>query len=204
MEESFFPYGKKEITWLAARDPVLGAFIESRGFIKRRMHPDAFSGLLHAVTGQQLSGKAHANIWKRFIASNPGLNPAELADKQLREIKACGISQSKAICVLELAGKVASGALRLESLGSLPDEEIAAILGGIRGIGPWTIEMLLIFSYGKQDVLSFGDLALKNGMARLYGLEKITKEIFSEKRRLYSPYGTIAAFYLWERAALPS
>lgn len=200
MEERFFSYGEKEINWLAARDPVLGEFIARTGMIKRRLHPNAFTGLLHAITGQQLSSKAHASIWKRFLAANPGLDPAALAGKHPDEIKSCGISASKAVCVVELAAKVANGELPLERLGELPEDEIASKLGAIRGIGPWTIEMLLIFSYAKKNVLSFGDLALKKGMCNLYSLDSITREVFAEKQRLYAPYGTIAAFYLWECA----
>ena len=87
----------------------------------------------------------------------------------------------------------------------MTDEEVIKELSSLKGIGVWTAEMLLMFSLGRRDVLSFGDFGIRRGLCRIHGLaeEELTKEKFEEYRRLYSPYGTVASLYLWAAGNSP-
>ena len=93
-----------------------------------------------------------------------------------------------------------SGEFDIAELKSLPDNEVIKRLITLRGVGVWTAEMLLIFSLERSDVLSFGDFGIRRGICRLHGHETLDKETFENYRRLYSPYGTVASFYLWYAA----
>lgn len=200
--EKFFRYGKRETEWLCSRDHILGKFITQKGMIKRRVHDDPFAGLLHTITGQQLSGAAHRSIWERFISAYPSLDPREISDASIENLRRCGLSLAKIGCIREVAAKVAGGSLPLAKMRSWEEGKIAASLLPIKGIGLWTVEMLQIFTFQKKNVLSFGDLALKKGLMKLYGHTKITREIFALYSELYAPYASIAAFYLWEAAGM--
>ena len=79
----------------------------------------------------------------------------------------------------------------------MPDDEVIGLLSSLPGIGVWTAEMLLIFSLGRMDVLSYGDLAIRRGLCKLYGHKTLTKEQFARYKKRYSPYGSIASLYLW-------
>lgn len=199
-QNSFFDYGTAETGWLQSRDPVLGEYMAIKGFIKRRVHGDPFLGLVNAVIGQQLSSKAHEAIWQRFLDRyRARLQQGSVFS--VEELRECGISRVKAQCISVLGQMRARGELDLEGMRSRPEEEIFSELIRIRGIGAWTVEMVLLFSFQKKNVFSFGDLGLKKGIARLYGHEKVTQKIFEALREIYSPYGSVASLYLWEAAA---
>jgi DNA-3-methyladenine glycosylase II len=92
---------------------------------------------------------------------------------------------------------MASSALNLSELSTLSDGEVIRKLTGLRGIGLWTAEMMLILCMERPDVLSWGDLAIRRGMSELYGLENLTKSQFEAYRKIYSPFGSVASLYLW-------
>lgn len=93
------------------------------------------------------------------------------------------------------------GRLRAEELAGLPDEEAIRRLDALPGIGRWTAEMLLIFSFGRPDILSFDDLGIRRGLTRLHGIDRFPPDVRARYRALYSPYGTTASFYLWRIAS---
>nr|MCU0538679.1 DNA-3-methyladenine glycosylase 2 family protein [Desulfobacterales bacterium] len=93
------------------------------------------------------------------------------------------------------------GDLDLAELGRLPDEGVIRKLSALPGIGVWTAEMLLIFSLCRPDVVSWGDLAIRRGMMRLYGLKELSRPRFDRFRKRYSPYGSVASLYLWAVSA---
>ena len=102
--------------------------------------------------------------------------------------------------VKDFAAKVASGEFDIDALSGLPDAEVIAALSSLKGIGTWTAEMLLLFSLGRPDVLSFGDFGIQRGMRMVYRHRKITKQLFEKYRRRLSPYGSVASLYFWEVA----
>lgn len=106
------------------------------------------------------------------------------------------------ILIRRLAEAVLSGGLDLEAMRHVPDEEVIRRLARLDGIGVWTAEMLLIFSLCRPDVLSWGDLGIRRGMALLYGDRELTRERFERRRKRYAPYGSAASFYLWALAGV--
>ena len=179
---SFFPIEEADLALLSSRDPKLAKAIACFGPLKREVHPGAFRGLLRAISGQQISGAA--------IAQAPE-----------DALRSCGLSARKASYAQSAARLFASGELCEEALAAMPEAELRPLLTALPGVGPWTVDMLLIFSQQRKDVLSKGDLGIQRGLRMLHGREAISPEFFEECRALYSPLGSIASFYLWEIAS---
>jgi len=167
-------------------------------FYERETDEDLFRSLMNNIVGQQISMKAQETVWKRFLAHFQSITPETIAKASLEEIQSLGVSFRKAGYLKGTAEMIERKELDLEKLYNQSDEAVIKELVRLPGIGPWTAEMLLIFTMGRKDVLSFGDLAIKKGLMMLYGHETITKEIFEEYRQRFSPYGTLASLYLWE------
>lgn len=200
-ESGVFNYSREQTGWLCRRDPVLAAEIRRIGAIRRRVYPDAFQALLWAIVGQQISAQAQASIWSRFIAKF-GLPEAEkLAQTDATLMRDCGLSSRKADYIIAIAKAFASGRLSHAGLAGMTDKEMAAALRSLPGVGPWTVEMLLIFTFQRPDILSYGDLAIRRGICRLYKYPELTKPLFESLRERYSPQGTLASLYLWKVAA---
>ena len=192
----YFPYGNEEIAYLAQKDAKLGWAISRIGLIQRPVEPNLFEAVVSSIAGQQISGKALATIWGRIQKRFVPLTPETLAAAPW---KSCSSAHAPAQGQLHqgMAQAVLQGELALDSLQVLPDAEVQNQLTRLKGIGPWTAEMLLIFSLERQDVVSFGDLAIQRGMRMLYRHRKITPKLFDKYRRRYSPYGSVASLYLW-------
>ena len=197
-EVPYFSYGNKEISHLTTQDAVLGEAIARIGHISREVEPNLFIALIQSVISQQISTKAAATVYNRFAAHCGVVTPATVASLSQEEIAQCGMSGRKSGYVLGIAHAICSEELDLNSLSSLHDDDIIQTLCKLSGVGPWTAEMMLIFSLSRPDVVSFLDLGIRKGMMRLYGLDVLSKEQFMEHRMRYSPYGTIASLYLWE------
>lgn len=116
-------------------------------------------------------------------------------------MRQCGISQRKISYIKAAAHAILSGELVPDALRTMDDESVIRQLVQLPGIGRWSAEMTLIFTLGREDVLSYGDFGIRRGIMRLHQLEALSKADFMHFRELYSPYGTIASFYLWEIAA---
>jgi DNA-3-methyladenine glycosylase II len=158
---------------------------------------DYFSDLCETIIQQQLSGAAGDTIWNRFLKLFPRLTPANLLAKSDKDIRAVGISWSKVSYLKNLA-KYAKK-FDLTELRTMPDKEIITQLTKIKGIGPWTAEMFLMFTLGREDVFSFGDLGLRNAIKKLYKFKKDPSRKQMEKIvRKWTPYRTHAARILWK------
>jgi 3-methyladenine DNA glycosylase/8-oxoguanine DNA glycosylase len=192
-----FQYGKAEIDHLKSRDKKLGRAIERIGMIERRVIPDLFKALVHSVVAQQVSSKAAATVWGRLCGKLLELTPRKVASTDVSDIQKCGLSMRKARCIKGIGEAALRGDLDLSELRELPDEEVIEKLSSLPGIGVWTAEMLLIFSLGRPDVVSWGDSAIQRGMLNLYGLKELSKEQFDRFRKRYSPCGSVASLYLW-------
>ena len=196
-----FSYGRTETEYLAARDPVLGAAIARIGQIERAVMPDLFEALLFNIAGQQISSKALETVWARLREAVGTVTPAQITAAGEERLRACGLSGRKAGYMLGAAQAAVSGAVDFTGLADKPDEQVVRELTALSGVGRWTAEMLLIFSLCRPDVLSYDDFGIRKGLCRLHGLETIPRAAFAAYRARYSPYGTVAAFYLWEIAA---
>jgi len=199
-----FAYGRGEIAHLKDHDPLLGAVIDRFGWIEREVMPEVFTALMHSLVSQQISNAAAATVWRRLGARVGDLTPAQIAQTPRADLQACGLSRRKAEWIQHLGQQVARGALDLSALAAHPDEAVIETLTALPGVGVWTAEMLLIFALGRPDVVSWGDQAIRRGMQRLYGLDRLNKAQFLACRERYRPYGTVASFYLWALAGEPS
>ena len=188
----------QELDHLSRQDPLLGEAIRRIGLPQRELVPGLFPGLVFAVLNQQISMKAAQTIWNRFLERFGEITPQALAASTPQEIQKLGITMRKAQNLHNIACRIAAGQLDLERLEALDDQALVRELSALPGIGVWTAEMLMIFSMGRRDILSWGDLGIRRGIMMLHGLESLSREEFEGYRRLYSPCGTTASFYLWE------
>jgi DNA-3-methyladenine glycosylase II len=192
----YFIYGETEIAHLKKRDKKLGAAIDAIGPIRREITPDLFQALVYSIVAQQIASKAARTVRAR-LGERIGLTPALLAAVPAEHIQQCGMSLRKAGYIKGIADAVRGGELDLAALAHLPDREVVARLAALNGIGVWTAEMLLLFCLRRPDVVSWGDLAIRRGMMRLYNLRDLNREQFERRRKRYAPYGSVASLYLW-------
>jgi 3-methyladenine DNA glycosylase/8-oxoguanine DNA glycosylase len=172
--------------------------IDRYGVIEREINKDVFSALIGSIISQQISGKAADTVESRLLSLCGEVTPARICNTDISAIQQCGMSMRKAQYIKGVAEAVYSGTVNPSALVNMSDEDVIGLLSELPGIGVWTAEMLLIFSLGRMNVLSYGDLAIRRGLCKLYGHKAITKEQFARYKKRYSPYGSIASLYLWQ------
>ncbi|WP_193086838.1 DNA-3-methyladenine glycosylase [Advenella sp. FME57] len=193
-----FQYGDTEIEWLSKRDKRLAQAIERIGLIERNTLPDLFAALIRCIIDQQISTAAARTVNARLLQVCGGQMSAEaLLAAGAENLQRCGTSMRKVQYMLGVAEAVQSGELDLPAIAAMDDAQVIQTLTSLKGIGIWTAEMLMIFSLGRPDVLSWGDLAIQRGIMRLYNHKTLPRERFERYRRRYSPYGSTASLYLW-------
>jgi DNA-3-methyladenine glycosylase II len=196
---------RKAIDALRTADPVMERLIEEhddlvKRDLKRDRPGDAYGALLRSIVGQQLSTKAASTIYGRMLELFGGHapTPKQLLKADPDKIRAAGLSRPKITYLRDLAQHVEEGTLELERLPELPDEEVAAQLTAIKGLGQWTADMFLMFHLGRPDVLPVGDQGIRRAVKVEYRLRK-----FPDPKRLekigkpWRPYRTLACLYLW-------
>ncbi len=194
----FFEYGDEEIAYLKSRDKDLAKAIDAVGRVYREMEEgDLFEGIVHNIIGQQVSSAAQATVWARMRQNLGAITPETVSAASVEQLQSCGTTFKKAGCIKGFADKVVSDVFDIEAVEHMEDAEAIAALSTLDGIGTWTAEMLLLFSLGRPDILSFGDLAIHRGMRMVYHHRKVTRQMFERYRRRYSPYGSVASLYLW-------
>jgi len=191
-----FKYGETEISHLRKKDKKLGAVIDHVGILTRPVNTDVFASLVESIISQQISAKAANTVCKRLYDMCE-MRVERLARLTIEEVQSCGMSMRKAEYVKGIADVAISKTVDFDALTKMSDDEIIKSLTAIKGIGIWTVEMLLIFSLMRPDVVSFGDLAIRRGMMRLYNLKELSKDRFERYAKRYSPYGSVASLYLW-------
>lgn len=198
VKTKYFDYGVKEVEFLSSSDPVLGSAIARLGRVERVVIPNVFAALVYAVVGQLVSVRSASTIWGRMQDRFGDISPGNLSCVSADDIQRCGMTMKKAVCISELAANVCYGKIRLDDLRDLSDAEVIHRLTRIRGVGLWTAEMLLLNGMERPDVVSWGDVAIRRGMEKLYGFPKLTRKQFELCRSRYSPYGSVASIYLWK------
>ena len=190
---------------LKKSDRVLAGIIKKVGpcrLKKAQGTGSYFEALCEAIVYQQLNGKAAATIFGRFKAIyGDGLfpKPRQILKTTDAKLRAAGLSGQKLSYLKDLAFKVEEGTLDLDTVDSLPDEAVVERLTAVKGIGPWTAEMFLMFRLGRPDVLPVGDYGFRTGVKKAYGL----KELPSEKKLLalsepWRPHRSAATWYFWQ------
>lgn len=191
---------------LAAADPVMGAIVAAQGPLdpaqRSRGRPgDSYGALVRSITGQQLSVKAAHTIYLRVCDLYGGRTPtpAELIETAPEQLRAAGLSYSKAAHLSDLAQRVQSGELDLEHLDDLDDRATAEMLVAVKGIGQWTADVFMMFHLGRPDILPVGDLGIRKAAETNYGLRKLpSPDRLRRLARPWRPYRTLACVYLWE------
>ena len=193
--------------YLSRVDPVMGRLIRSVGpfTLMSRNRRTPFESLARAIAYQQLHDKAAESILKRFIALSPRRRfpkADELLAMKSTVIRKAGFSQPKVAALRDLAAKTLDGTVPTNRvIRSLDDDAIVERLIAVRGIGRWTVEMLLIFQLGRPDVLPVDDFGVRNGFRIVYGLREMPRpsEVLRYGER-WKPYRTAASWYLWRAA----
>lgn len=205
------------IAHLKAKDAKLGALIDRAGEFTLRLSPapSPFESLLESILYQQLHGKAAATIHRRmreyFGGDDP--KPQLLLDTPDEPLRAAGVSGNKIKALRDLATKTLDGTVPSHAvIGKMSDAEIVERLTAVRGIGPWTVEMLLIFRMGRPDVLPVTDYGVRKGYAltfqrlpkaRAIEASDLPKPDVVFKRGLrWAPYRSVASWYLWRACDL--
>jgi DNA-3-methyladenine glycosylase II len=183
---------------LSEKDPILGKFIEIIGELELGKRENHFRSLVSSIIGQQLSAKAAATIFGRFVDLTKGdITPVKVLSLSDEELRGIGISFAKIKYIKDLSQKVLDKEVDLEILDELTNEDVIAALTSVKGIGKWTAEMFLIFSLGRENVLSLLDVGLQRGAKWLYDA-KDEEKILEMKGANWDPYHSIASLYLWE------
>jgi DNA-3-methyladenine glycosylase II len=184
-------------------DPALGRFIESVGRIKHKPRRlTCFESLVRAITNQQLSGRAAETIFGRFRALFRDCDfpsPTQVFATDTETLRRVGLSRPKAAYIRDLASRMVSDSIpELEECDRLSDDEILSRLTAIKGVGRWTVEMLLIFNLGRPDVLPIHDLSIRKGFKIVFNKRKLPEPLAIERHgERWRPYRTTASLYLW-------
>ena len=194
---------------LAAADPVMRRLIREAGpwTLAPETRRPPFQSLVLAVAHQQLNSTAAGAILARFKKLFPGRRfpkPDDLSLVTDAQIRACGFSRAKILSIRDIAAKTLSGVVpSSRQIARMPDDEIVARLTEVRGVGRWTVEMLLIFQLGRPDVLPADDFGVRTGFRLAYRRRELPapKEILAHGER-WRPHRTIAAWYLWRAVDL--
>lgn len=207
---------KQIIAYLSDRDPALGKVIERVGDYKLAVNPlqNSYEALAESIIYQQITGKAAASILKKVVdqvgdLTDEGIKIFPQANTLLKleaeALRACGLSRSKQLALIDLANKMSAGDLpSKEEMLELDDQELIEKLITIRGIGTWTVQMLLIFNLGRPDVMPHTDYGIRKGFTLSFprsgtrakdGLA--TPASVLKRAEKWRPYRTCASWYLW-------
>ena len=189
---------------LCEADPRLGDLIAKAGPFTMRPAPtqSLFGALVEAIVYQQLSGRAAATILRRVVAlyrPRRFPRPQDILDTPPERLRAAGLSAAKTLAVRDLAARTLDGTVpSMLRVRRMSDDEIVERLTTVRGIGRWTVEMLLLFRLGRPDVLPMGDLGVRKGFARTFGRRVLSDPmVLSRRAERWRPYRSVASWYLW-------
>ncbi len=186
---------------LRRADPRMAALIKRHGPPSFRRTRNVFRSVAEAIFYQQLHGKAAETILRRFRALYPHgrfPTPAEVLGTSMERLRSVGLSRQKASYLLDLAAKSQDGTINPRGFARMSDEEVAQALIQVKGIGPWSADMFLMFDLNRPDVLPVGDLGVRKGFQQLFGLSELPGP--EDMRRLaepWRPYRSVAVWYLW-------
>jgi DNA-3-methyladenine glycosylase II len=191
---------------LSERDPVLHRLVAQAGPVKVDPPTEThFAALVRAILYQQLAGAAARAIHGRLIASLGGeVTPERLLSLPPETLRAVGLSANKAASMRDLATKVRDGSVVLDPAGlrGQGDDEVVAMLAGVRGIGTWTAQMFLMFQLRRLDVWPTADLGVRKGFGLAWGMPTPTPKQLEALGDPYRPYRSVVAWYCWRAAEL--
>jgi DNA-3-methyladenine glycosylase II len=186
---------------LRRRDVVMRKAIRLVGPCRIELDRNGFRMLVRSIVGQQLSTSAARTIWHRFVELNGGrrVSPGKMLGFTADQLRGIGLSAAKCRAVLSIAESVVAGDIRLAELDGFSDDQVTNELMKLRGVGPWTAQMYLMFSMGRADVFPTGDLGIVNAVSALYKFtNRATETEMLQISESWRPYRTVATWYLWQ------
>jgi DNA-3-methyladenine glycosylase II len=198
------------VAQLCRADKTLARLIKQVGpcALKPRNRRSPFEALVTAVTHQQLNGTAASTILNRMLALYPGKRfpaPEDLVATPEEKLRGAGLSRAKTAAIKDIAAKTLAGIVPASTaIRKLSNEEILERLTTVRGVGPWTVEMLLIFTLGRLDVMPATDYGVRKGFALTYGWKDLpTPRELLEYSERWRPHRSTVAWYFWRALDLP-
>lgn len=194
--------------WVAAAEQLSAAHDVTAGLHQRHGVPtigpgpraaDRFAALAQSIAYQQLAGRAAATIWGRVrTAVGEPFTPTTVLATDPAELRAAGLSGAKTAALLDLAAKCADGTVQLDRVGRKDDAQVIEHLTVVRGIGPWTAQMFLLFDLRRLDVWPTGDYGVRAGFARAFGLRELPSEReLAALGEPFAPYRSVLAWWCW-------
>jgi len=177
-------------------DDIMQGLVDKYGELGFEQCLDPFVDLVRAIVGQQLSVRVADVIWGRVEKLLGDVTPESILEMAEEELRAVGLSWGKVRYVRNLANAVSFGDINMAAFGAMTDEEVIKSLTTVKGIGRWTAEMFLMFTLGRPDVFSHGDLGLRTAMRNLYDAH--TRDEIEVVSHRWSPNRSLACLYLWK------
>ena len=193
----------EKVKYLISTDEKLGKLIRYINKTELIIEEDGFKCIVKYIIGQQISDKARETIWQRVCAIWKNITPEKILEIEDNELRRVGLSERKINYIKILASAVVSKDINFCDFKELTNEEIIKKLTALKGIGQWTAEMYLIFSLGRENVLSKGDGTIRRTIQWMYDLEKLpSSEILLKYFSSWTQYATIVSSYLWKSIEL--
>lgn len=194
---------REAATYLSDTDKILRPIIQKHGLCTIRPNTNYYQELVDAIISQQLSVHAARSIENRFRELFGGAfpTPEQILSTDVETLRGIGFSRAKASYVLDLARHIVEGKVQFDHLDALDNEAVATELTAVKGIGAWTAHMFLMFCMGRTDILPVGDLGIRNGVQKLYGLsDSPTPAQVTEiaQANHWHPYESVASWYVWQ------
>jgi len=187
-----------------SKDKKLGKLIGNHEPVKLKKRKNIYIYLCASIMSQQLSTKVAKVIHQRFLALFNGKEPTpqQIIDTPLQTFRSIGLSNAKSQYIQNVARFELEQGMNNKKLAKMTDEEVIVYLTQIKGVGRWTVEMLLMFALGREDVFAMDDWGIQNAMIRIYKLDRADKKKFREDllriSGKWSPYRTYACAHLWK------
>jgi DNA-3-methyladenine glycosylase II len=190
---------KEAIEHLKRADPVLSAIIDRVGEYRIEFRSPDFETLVKSIIYQQLSGRVASVIFARLAKAAGGkITPATVLKLRPSRMRTLGLSGQKTAYIRDLARHTREGTVAFDHLAGLTDQQVIEQLTQVKGVGPWTVHMFLIFALRRNDVLPTGDLGIRNAIRKAYGLAELPLPVEVEAlAERWRPYCTVASWYLW-------
>ena len=199
MKVKKYNLNNKKVQFLISSDEKLGKLIKYIRSCSIPIEDDDFKCIVKYIIGQQISDKTRESIWKKLCEKYQDISPETLNIISDDELRSFGICKQKITYIKNFSCAILNSQFDLSAVKNLTNQEIRNELTKIKGIGNWTVEMYLIFSLGRENVLSKGDYTIKRVLKWMYNLEKLpsnqdVEKYFSD----WMPYSTIVSVYFWE------
>jgi len=196
----YFEYGSLEIEYLTKKDNNIAMAIIHYGHIYREVEKDIFKALIKNILSQQISSKAYETILNKFIDLTKDFDKKRLLTIDENDYRKCGISKRKEEYIKTIISQKYIYGYDFDALKNLSDDEVIDALIKFPGVGKWTAQMTLIFSLERKDILAADDFGIRKGLSMMYGVDINDRITIKKFKNMFSPYSTIASFYIWEIA----